>query len=155
MRGPWCHCERAGSQIPLQYTAVTGPGSSDSAAVHTKSTLELVGNLCPDTVAVDAVRKHICILEYFRPSATRPEALHEAACRKTEKYQVLLAALHHYTEGGWTVTLFPLPVGVQGSLLFEHWVPALETLKIPKTKFRGVLHQAAMALLKAVHTLHL
>ncbi len=57
-------------KIPLQYTAVTGPGSSDSATAHAKWTLEQVGNLCPDTVAVDAVRKHICILEYSRPSDT-------------------------------------------------------------------------------------
>ncbi len=56
---------------------------------------------------------------------------------------------------GWTVTLFPLPVGVRRSLLFEHWVPALEALEIPKTKFLGVLHQAAVASVKALHALHL
>ncbi len=53
------------------------------------------------------------------------------------------------------VTLFPLPVGVCRSLLFEHWVPALEALETPKTKFRGVLHLAAVASVKAMHALHL
>ncbi len=114
-----------------------------------------MGNLCPDTVAVDTEKKRICILEYSRPSDTRPEALHEAAHRKTDKYQVLLAALHHYIERGWTVTLLPLPVGVRGSLLLQHWVPALETLEIPKNKIQRVLQQAAAASVKALHMLHL
>jgi hypothetical protein len=118
-------------------------------------TAEQVGNLCPDTVAVDREKKRICILEYSRPSDTRPEALYEAANRKVAKYQILLAALGHYTERGWTVDLFPLPVGVRGSLLFQHWVPALETLEIPKHKIRGVLQQAAAASVKALHVLHL
>ncbi len=99
-------------KTPLQHTAVVGPGNADPVTARSKWTSEEVGNLCPDTEAVNTEKKHICILEYSRLSDTRPVALHEAAYRKTDKYQVLLAALRHYTERGWTVTLFPLPVGV-------------------------------------------
>jgi hypothetical protein len=142
-------------KTPLQYTAVEDQGLTGPRSKSRKWTSEQVGNLCPDTVAVDKEKRRICILEYSRPSDTRPEALHEAAHRKTDKYQVLLAALRHYSDKGWTVTLLPLPVGVRGSLLLQHWVPALEALEIPNNQIQKILQQAAAASAKALHTLHL
>ncbi len=65
---------------------------------------------------------------------------------------MLLAALRHYTKCGWTVTLFLLPVGVRWSLLFEHWVLALEALDILKAKICVVLQQAAAASEGHAHT---
>ncbi len=77
--------------------------------IREKWTSEQVGNLSPATVAVDIEEKHICILEYSRQSDTRPEALHEAAHRKTDKYQVLLAALRHYGRKGLDSDPVPTP----------------------------------------------
>jgi hypothetical protein len=41
--------------------------------------VEQLGDLCPDEIAIDRKEKTICILEYTRPSDTRPEVLQEAA----------------------------------------------------------------------------
>ncbi len=86
--------------------------------------------LCPDSVVIDKKEKVICILGYTRPSDTKPEAL--------SKYLVLfkLASLSNYKLRGWRVHLFPLSVGVSGSLLHTHWIPALEAMGIPEQHFK-------------------
>jgi hypothetical protein len=116
--------------------------------------VDRLGALQPDAVAIDKVKKVICILEYTCPSDTRVEALCMAAARKTFKYQVLQAALRHYRTAGWRVYLFQLPVGVRGSLLHAHWIPALEALAISQKHFREILQVAATASVRATHLLH-
>ncbi len=70
------------------------------------------------------------------------------------KYLVLLASLTNYKLQGWLVQLFPLPVGVHGSLLHAHWIPALEAMGIPERHFQNLLQSAAVASVKVTHLLH-
>ncbi len=85
-------------------------------------------------MVIDKKEKVICVLEYTRPSDTKLEVLWEAASRKMSKYLVLLASLNYKLQG-WLVQLFQLPVGVRGSLLHTHGIPALEAMGIPERHF--------------------
>ncbi len=114
-----------------------------------------MAGLTPDAVIVDPDQRSVIVLEYTRPSDTAPGQLHEAADRKTRKYAVILRALRRYARAGWRTKLFPLPVGVRGTLSEDHWGPALEELGIPENKRKRLLQSIALASVRAVHLLHL
>jgi hypothetical protein len=113
-----------------------------------------VANLTPDATLIDEESRCICILEYTRPSDTVIGALGEGAHRKEVKYRRVVDALTEYSEAGWEVAHFPLPVGVRGTLSPDHWTPALEMLGIPTAKHRGLLNRVAAISIRASHLLH-
>jgi hypothetical protein len=61
----------------------------------------------PDWIFVSHKLKRIAIADLCLPSDVHPNQLKAAAIHKQEGYQPLLSALHHYTERGWTVHIFP------------------------------------------------
>jgi hypothetical protein len=143
-------------EVPLQLAQVHSRTTNKAGELETEETwnADCLGALQPDAVVIDKAAKVICILEYTLQSDTQIEALYMAAARKTSKYQVLQAALQNYRTAGWRVHLFQLPVGVSGSLLHAHWIPALETLGVPRAHFREILQAAATASVRAMHMLH-
>jgi hypothetical protein len=104
---------------------------------------------------VDEDGRSIYVLEYTRPSDTVLGALGAGAARKETKYQIIIDALAEYAQQGWTVTLFPLPVGERGTLREDHWGPALEALGVPTTLHSRLLNQVAAISIRATHLLHL
>ncbi len=137
-------------EVPLHLAPVRQPDPALSYLGPSWSasrlwTSEDIGALSPDAVVVDPEAHVVHILEYTRPSNSRPHALWAAASMKTYKYQILLLSLSQYVQEGWKVELHPLPVGVRSTLHTAHWVPMLESLGIPTSKWTLLLRQDAAA----------
>mgnify|MGYP003349919662 FL=1 len=103
---------------------------------------------------VSKTRKRIAIVDLCRPADIYPDQLSAAGIRKQQKYDLLIAALRHYTDRGWLVHVYPWVVGFRGFIDIGHIGALLDFLNIPKQQLRVAVERSVVASVKALHFMH-
>jgi ribonuclease HI len=108
----------------------------------------------PDWIFVSHELKRIAIADLCRPSDVHPDQLKAAAIRKQEGYRPLLSALHHYTDQGWTVHIFPWVVGIRGLIDPSCIVSLFTFLDVPRKHHKTAIERTVLASVKALYFMH-
>ena len=93
----------------------------------------------------------IAILDLCCPSDVHLMQLTSAAIRKQDGYSLLVEALDHYTNSGWTAHVFPLVVSIRGLIDQPHIYALLEFLEIPGKCRKLAVEWTALASVKALY----
>jgi len=150
----WHQWDRALLHAPLDLATVTRPDPVWPGAVRVYTPARLA-RLKPDGLVIDYGNRRITILEFTRPSDTAPGALAAATQRKTTKYSLIVNALREYRATGWEICLFPLTVGVRGTLQASRWDAALQALDISATADHVAIRRLAVrASIAGTHAVH-
>jgi hypothetical protein len=109
----------------------------------------------PDWIFVSHELKRIAIADFTcRPSDVHPDQLKAAAIRKQEGYRPLLSALHHYTDQGWTVHIFPWVVGIRGLIDPSCIVSFFTFLDVSRKHHKTAIERTVLASVKVLYFMH-
>ena len=101
----------------------------------------------PDGIAINWKRKKICFLEYTRCFDSSPTSLSVSDKYKVSKYTPVVDYLIRQLGHGWTGSIMPFSIGIQGSIDVIHWTQHMNELGIPAPKIQKILQASVDAVL--------
>jgi hypothetical protein len=108
----------------------------------------------PDWIFVSHKLKRIAIADLCRPLDVHPDQLKAAAIHKQEGYLLLLSALHHCTDQGWTVHIFPWVVGICGLIDPSCIVSLFTFLDVSRKHHKTAIERTVLPSVKALYFMH-
>ena len=113
-----------------------------------------VRSLKPDGLAVNDTNKQILVLEFCRPSDSRPQQVQAAYYRKLMKYSCIKDALTLYEDQGWQISVLPWVVGIRGLVDLKGVEAAARALGIPRNLWAAAADCTALASIESFAYMH-